>query len=116
MKRTQPEEVFAIPRDITLITEKSGNIYKSLVIMSKRANMIARSEREEIQSKLAEFQPRSDTLEEVYDNKEQMEMSAHYEVMPKPTLVALHELFNDRIYFREIEPVSEKEEDDKIIE
>jgi len=103
MKKTQLDDVLAKPRDISLIREKSGNIYKSLVILGKRANMIARQEKEEIQSKLADFQPRSDTLEEVYDNKEQMEMSAHYESLPKPTLVALHELLNDKIYFREVE-------------
>lgn len=108
MKKNLLEDVLAKPRDISLIREKSGNIYKSLVILAKRANMIARHEKEEIQSKLADFQPRSDTLEEVYDNKEQMEMSAHYESLPKPSLVALHELFNDKIYFREVERDTEE--------
>ncbi len=104
----KPIDLFASPRDIREIEAKTGNIYKSVVILNRRANQIAKHEKEEIQQKLNEFAPRTDNLEEIFDNSEQMEISAHYEKLPKPSLVAVHELLDDKIYFRKPEQEAEE--------
>ncbi|MFC2114336.1 DNA-directed RNA polymerase subunit omega [Bacteroidota bacterium] len=104
MEKNSNIEVFAVPRDVKKISEQTGNIYQSLVVLSKRANQIAVREKEELSHKLAEFAPKNDTLEEIFDNREQMEISAHYEKLPKPSLVALDEFLNDKVYFRKPEP------------
>ena len=104
MEKNSNIEVFAVPRDIKKISEQTGNIYQSLVVLSKRANQIAVREKEELAQKLAEFAPKNDTLEEIFDNREQMELSAHYEKLPKPSLVALDEFIHDKVYFRNPEP------------
>jgi DNA-directed RNA polymerase subunit K/omega len=98
------------PRDIKKITELSGNLYKSVVILSKRANQIAKQEKDELVDKLAEFAPKNDNLEEIFDNREQMEISAHYEKLPKPTLVAIEEFLDNKVYFRDPDIVEETNE------
>jgi len=100
MKEKTDIDVFARPRDLNKINDLTGNMYEGVVILSKRANQLAKEEKEELVGKLAEFAPKSDNLEEVFDNREQMEISAHYERLPKPSLVSLQELFEDKIYFR----------------
>ncbi|MBT3301575.1 MAG: RNA polymerase Rpb6 [Bacteroidetes bacterium] len=115
MKKSDNIEVFAVPRDLNRIREITGNLYQSLVILGKRANQIALIEKEELGQKLAEFAPKNDTLEEIFDNREQMEISAHYEKLPKPSLVAIEELINDKVYFRSTnveEEVIDKEKND----
>ena len=115
MKKSDNIEVFAVPRDLNRIREITGNLYQSLVILGKRANQIALIEKEELGQKLAEFAPKNDTLEEIFDNREQMEISAHYEKLPKPRLVAIEELINDKVYFRSTnveEEVIDKEKND----
>jgi|SRR5690606_9366901 len=89
-----------ITRDIRQLDEKTGNLYESIVIISKRANQIASNMKEELHSKLAEFASSNDNLEEVFENREQIEISKHYERMPKPTLIAIDEFLNDKVYFR----------------
>ncbi|MBL6964287.1 MAG: DNA-directed RNA polymerase subunit omega [Bacteroidetes bacterium] len=111
MEKMNSIEVFAVSRDLNKIREATGNLYQSLVILGKRANQIAMNEKEELGQKLAEFAPKNDTLEEIFDNREQMEISAHYEKLPKPSLVATEELINDKIYFRV--PTDEEEKEEK---
>ena len=87
-------------RDVAEITQKSGNIYKSLAIMAKRSNQISSDIKEELTSKLEEFASSTDNLEEIFENREQIEISKHYEGLPKPTIVAIEEFLNEKVYFR----------------
>jgi DNA-directed RNA polymerase subunit K/omega len=89
-----------ITRDVRLLDIETDNIYESIVIMSKRANQIANNVKEELHGKLAEFASSNDNLEEVFENREQIEISKHYERMPKPSLIAVDEFLNDKIYYR----------------
>lgn len=89
-----------ITRDIRQLDPRTGNLYESIVIISKRANQIASNMKEELHAKLAEFASSNDNLEEVFENREQIEISKHYERMPKPTLIAIDEFLNDKVYFR----------------
>jgi len=89
-----------VTRDLREIDEQTGNLYESLVIISKRANQISVDIKEELNSKLAEFATTNDNLEEVFENREQIEISKFYERMPKPSLIAIDEFLNKKIYFR----------------
>ena len=85
----------------TLAYEKdTHNIYESLVIISKRANQISAEMKEELNAKLSEFNQQSDNLEEVFENREQIEISKYYERLPKPTLIAVQEFGEGKIYQR----------------
>jgi DNA-directed RNA polymerase subunit K/omega len=97
-KNTVPTST--ITRDVRQLDVQTDNIYESIVIMSKRANQIANNVKEELHGKLAEFASSNDNLEEVFENREQIEISKHYERMPKPTLVAVDEFLNDKVYYR----------------
>lgn len=87
-------------RDIAALKGKTGNLYESIVIVSKRANQINISLKEELHRKLDDFANHTDTLEEVHENKEQIEISRFYERMANPALQALNEFTNDKIYYR----------------
>jgi DNA-directed RNA polymerase subunit K/omega len=89
-----------VTRDIRQLNEKTGNIYESVVIISKRANQIAAEVKEELSSKLQEFGSNQDNLEEIFENREQIEVSKYYEKLPKSTLIATDEFLNDKVYFR----------------
>lgn len=89
-----------ITRDVNELDAATGNIYESLVIIAKRANQISNNIKEELHNKLAEFASSNDNLEEVFENREQIEISKHYERLPKPTLVAVDEFLNKKIYYR----------------
>jgi DNA-directed RNA polymerase subunit K/omega len=89
-----------ITRDTILLEEKTGNIYQSLVAISKRANQISATVKEELTQKLQEFATTTDNLEEIFENREQIEISKHYEKMAKPTAIAAQELLDDKIYMR----------------
>ncbi|HXH98800.1 MAG TPA: DNA-directed RNA polymerase subunit omega [Sphingobacteriaceae bacterium] len=89
-----------ITRDVRQLDIETDNIYESLVIMSKRANQISNNIKEELHGKLSEFASSNDNLEEVFENREQIEISKHYERMPKPSLMAVDEFLNDKIYYR----------------
>ena len=89
-----------LPIDIKHVGEISGNVYKSLVIVGKRANQLTVEVKEELTQKLAEFAPAYDNLEEVMENKEQIEISKFYESLPKPVAIAVEEYLNDKVYFR----------------
>lgn len=89
-----------VTRDLRELDVKTGNIYESLVIMSKRANQISNNIKEELHQKLSEFASANDNLEEVFENREQIEISKYYEKLPKPTLVAVQEFLDDKVYYR----------------
>jgi DNA-directed RNA polymerase subunit K/omega len=88
-----------LPLDTELIVSKTGNIYKSIMVAGKRSNQLTIELREELTRKLAEFAPAFDNLEEVSENKEQIEISRHYERKPKTTQVALEQFMEDEVYF-----------------
>jgi len=89
-----------VTRDLRELDIKTDNIYESLVIMSKRANQISNNIKEELHQKLSEFASSNDNLEEVFENREQIEISKHYEKLPKPSLVAIQEFLEDKVYYR----------------
>src|SRR5690606_17845458 len=97
-----------VTRDLRQLDLGTGNIYESIVVIAKRANQITVDVKEDLNGKLAEFATTRDNLEEVFENREQIEISKHYELMPKPTLVAINEFLEDKIYFRN--PAKEQEE------
>jgi len=111
-KKVKKISANAETKNLIEITEKTGNIYKSLVIVSKRANQINVSLKEELHSKLNEFASTTDNLEEVFENREQIEISKHYEKMPNPPLLALNEFMHDGTYHR----MKEEEKADEIEE
>lgn len=89
-----------VTRNVNDLDQKTENIYESLVIISKRANQISNNMKEELHGKLAEFASSNDNLEEIFENREQIEISKHYERLPKPSLIAIDEFLNDKIYHR----------------
>lgn len=90
-----------ITRDIYEFTNQTGNIYESVAMLSKRANQIAQDMKRELHKKIEEFSSNTiDTMEEVYENREQVEVVRHYERMPKPTLQATQEYLDNNIYYR----------------
>jgi DNA-directed RNA polymerase subunit K/omega len=89
-----------VTRDLDKIAEKSGNIYESIHIISQRAKQISSNMKEELNNKLSEFASTVDNLEEVFENKEQIEISKFYERMPKPTTLAMEEFLEDKVMFR----------------
>src|SRR5690606_40994562 len=90
----------SVTRDLRDLDRNTENIYQSIVIISKRANQIGSDIKEELHSKLADFATVNDNLEEVFENREQIEISKHYERMPNPSLLAVDEFMNDKIYYR----------------
>jgi DNA-directed RNA polymerase subunit K/omega len=94
-------------RDLRDFDGKTGNIYESIAIISKRANQISSEIKEELTNKLAEFASTTDNLEEIFENREQIEISRFYERLPKPSLIAIQEFFDDKIYHRN--PTTETE-------
>jgi DNA-directed RNA polymerase subunit K/omega len=89
-----------ITRDLRELDVQTDNIYESIVIMAKRANQISNNVKEELHQKLSEFASSNDNLEEVFENREQIEISKHYERMPKATLVAVQEFLENKVYYR----------------
>ena len=89
-----------ITRDIKNLAEPTGNIYESVVVLYKRANQIALAEKKELSKKLEDFKNERDSMEEVFENKEQIEISKYYERQPKPDLVAIAEFENDELFYR----------------
>ena len=87
-------------RDLRDLDVKTNNIYESIVIMAKRANQISNNVKEELHQKLSEFASSNDNLEEVFENREQIEISKYYEKLPKPTLVAVQEFLDGKVYYR----------------
>lgn len=90
----------AITRNIENFSKGTGNIYESVVVLSKRANQISLEMKDELNQKIEEFATPSDNLEEVFENREQIEIARFYEQLPKPTLIAVQEYMDDKIYHR----------------
>jgi len=88
------------PKKLSDIKEKTGNLYESIAIIAKRANQINIALKEELHNKLEEFASHTDSLEEIHENKEQIEISKAYERMPNPALLATAEFMEDKVYFR----------------
>ena len=89
-----------VTRDVMNLCDQTGNIYESVAIIGKRANQISADIKNELGKKLNEFATRGDSLEETFENREQIEISRFYERMPKPTLIATHEFIEGKVYFR----------------
>jgi DNA-directed RNA polymerase subunit K/omega len=89
-----------ITRNTDEISAPTSNLYESVAIIAKRARQIAARQKEELNSKLAEFASTVDNLEEIFENREQIEISRFYERMPKPTTVATEEFLNGELSFR----------------
>ena len=96
-----------VTRDIMDLCDETGNIYESVAIIGKRANQISLDIKNELPKKLQEFASVSDNLDEVFENREQIEISRFYEKLPKPSLIATQEFVEGKIYFRN--PLKEKD-------
>ena len=99
--------VTTITRDLNQLDQETENIYKTVNIIAKRANQISVELKQELNRKLEEFAYYTDNLEEVFENREQIEISKYYERLPKPTLIATQEFLDDSIYYRMNEPDTE---------
>lgn len=97
-----------ITRDLDKIAAQTGNVYESVVIVSKRARQIAVNIKEELNNKLAEFATTVDNLEEVFENREQIEISKFYERLPKPTTTATEEFLEGKLSYRMRNELEEK--------
>lgn len=95
-----------ITRDMMKLCEDTGNVYETVVIISKRANQISVEMKQDLEKKLQEFASYNDNLEEVFENREQIEISRYYEKLPKPTLIAAQEYEEGRVYYKN--PAKEK--------
>ena len=89
-----------VTRDIKYLAEPTGNIYKTNVILHKRANQIAAAEKKELTKKLEDFKNERDSMEEMFENREQIEISKYYERQPKPGLVAIEEFMEGDLDYR----------------
>ena len=96
-----------VTRDLVDFVKDTNNIYESVAIMGKRANQISVEMKDELKSKLEEFSSTTDNLEEMFENREQIEISRYYERLPKPALIAAQEFEEGKIYFRN--PAKDKE-------
>ncbi|MBR3022044.1 MAG: DNA-directed RNA polymerase subunit omega [Bacteroidaceae bacterium] len=104
-KTTAPTNT--LTRNMNDFREGTDNVYETVAILGKRSNQIAVEIRDELKKKLEEFSTKQDNLEEVFENREQIEISRFYERMPKPTLIATQEYLENKIYFRN--PAKDKE-------
>ena len=98
-KKTNADQSI-VTRDIRKFDGPTGNLYEAISIMSKRANQISTEIKEELSGKLQEFTSHTDNLEEVFENREQIEISKHYEKLPKPALIAVQEFLEDKVFYR----------------
>ena len=97
-----------VTRDIIALSNDTGNVYETLRIIGKRANQISVEMKNDSEKKLQEFASYNDNLEEVFENREQIEISRYYEKLPKPTLIATQEYLEGKVYYKN--PTKEKEE------
>ncbi len=96
-----------ITRNLIELEKETGNIYETIAIISRRANQIGVELKDELNSKLEEFASYTDNLEEIFENREQIEISKFYERLPKPVLIALQEFIEENIYYRQPEEEQE---------
>ena len=97
-KKNVPQNT--ITRDVKYLAAPTGNIYETVVILYKRANQIALAEKKGLNKKLEDFKNDRDSMDEVFENREQIEISKYYERQPKPVLVAVAEFQNDELTYR----------------
>lgn len=97
-KKNVPQNT--ITRDVKYLAAPTGNIYETVVILYKRANQIALAEKKELNKKLEDFKNDRDSMDEVFENREQIEISKYYERQPKPVLVAVSEFENGELTYR----------------
>jgi len=97
--------------NLNQLDDQTGNLYETVIIASKRANQISVDLKQELNRKLEEFANYTDNLEEVFENREQIEISKFYERLPKPALMALQEYMDEEIYFRRPEEEEESTEE-----
>ncbi|NLZ72605.1 MAG: DNA-directed RNA polymerase subunit omega [Bacteroidales bacterium] len=97
-----------VTRNTVDLVKDTGNIYESVVIVSKRANQLSLEMKDDLTKKLAEFATHTDSLDEVFENREQIEISRYYERLPKAPLIATQEFVDDKVYYRN--PAKEKEQ------
>ena len=100
MNKNKKVPTNTMTRDLCDFAAPTGNIYETVVILSKRANQIAMAEKKELTKKLEDFKNERDTMDEVFENKEQIEISKYYERQPKPDLVAIAEFENGELVYR----------------
>lgn len=93
--------VNTVTRNIMDLCDETGNIYESVAIIAKRANQISVQIKEDLSKKLAEFASYNDSLEEVFENREQIEISRYYEKLPKPSLLSTQEFMEGKVYWRD---------------
>ena len=103
-KTTAPTHT--ITRDMIKLCDQTGNVYETVAIIAKRANQISVEMKQDLEKKLQEFASVNDNLEEVFENREQIEISRYYEKLPKPTLIAAKEFEDGKVYYRN--PAKEK--------
>ncbi|MBQ6189397.1 MAG: DNA-directed RNA polymerase subunit omega [Bacteroidaceae bacterium] len=89
-----------VTRDIMNLCKDTGNIYETIAIIGKRANQISMEIKQELSKKLQEFASSTDNLDEVFENREQIEISRFYERLPKPSLIATQEFIEGKVYYR----------------
>lgn len=102
-----------VTRDVEKLEERCGSLYEAITIVAKRANQVSTQTKQELDAKLQEFASVTDSLEEIFENREQIEISKMYERLPKPSALAMEEFINDKVYFRrpEIEENPEETEE-----
>lgn len=99
-KKSHPVADTTITRDITNLSKDTGNIYETVMIIAQRANQISTDVKKELNARLEEFATYTDTLEETFENREQIEISRYYERQPKPSLVAIKEFEDGETFYR----------------
>lgn len=113
-KKSVPQST--VTRDLDEFTAKTGNLYESVIIMSKRANQLSAEMKEDLEQKLMEFSAFTEGADEVQENTEQIELSKFYEKLPKPVLVAAKEFEEDEIVYRNpLDDLTSEEEADDLI-
>lgn len=100
MEISKKVPVNTITRDVKYLAAPTGNIYETVVLLYKRANQIALQEKKELAKKLEDFRTDRDTMDEVFENREQIEISKYYEKLPKPDLIAITEFEEGELYYR----------------
>lgn len=90
----------AQPRNITTLVKDTKNVYETLCIISKRATQISIQMKQELHAKLEEFASTTENLEEIHENKEQIEISKFYERLPNPVIIATNEFLEGTLYYR----------------
>jgi len=101
-----------VTRDVQELWKDTGNIYESVAIIAKRANQISVEIKQDLSKKLAEFASYNDSLDEIFENREQIEISRYYEKLPKPTLLASQEFIDGDVYWRDPSKEAQNEEED----